>query len=237
MEELTDFNEPQEESNFDLKAEIFKYLTHWKWLVLGLILGGSIAYLYNRYTVASYRSEASLMILKSDQNNASGILPSSGSGGASIIQLQDNSLQNQIVTLRSKRLVKKVVDVLDHNISYYIEGNVITTEAYKTSPIVIEFVTPDSIVDKFSSNFTIDPTSNLKFDSTNNKTRFEKILETKPRFVLPGKLIHVYRTGRGYASSYVKPDMFDEIAFSRTMIDDHFTESYTEALNSLVQHK
>ncbi|MBK5194222.1 MAG: tyrosine protein kinase, partial [Flavobacteriaceae bacterium] len=83
MEELQDYTE-EKESNFDLKAEIFKYLAYWKWLLFGLLLGGLIAYLYNRYTIPQYWTEASMMILQNDQNNASGILPSGGSGGSII---------------------------------------------------------------------------------------------------------------------------------------------------------
>ncbi|MCM4157095.1 polysaccharide biosynthesis tyrosine autokinase [Gramella sp. AN32] len=169
MEEFSeDFNEPKEESNFDLKAEIFKYLTYWKWLFLGFLVGGCIAFLYNRYTIPVFRTESNLLITKSEENNMSGILPSSGTG--SIIRLESNSLQNQIVTLKSKNLVKKVVDSLNLNISYFIEGNVITTEAYKSSPVTINFITPDSIVNNHSKTFIIFPKSNRNFEIFDKKT-------------------------------------------------------------------
>ena len=131
MEELQDFTE-EKDSNFDLKAEIFKYLAYWKWLLFGFLVGGLIAFLYNRYTIPKYYTEASLMILNDNESNIAGALPS----GGGILQLKDNSLDNQIVSLRSKRLVEKVVNELNHNISYYIEGNVIATEAYKSSPVL-----------------------------------------------------------------------------------------------------
>ena len=59
------------------------------------------------------------------------MLPAS-SGGTSIFQMDNNGLENQIVALKSKSLVKKVIKDLHYNISYFIEGNIITTEAYKT---------------------------------------------------------------------------------------------------------
>jgi len=164
MEELQDFTE-EKESNFDLKAEIFKYLAFWKWLLFGFLLGGSIAYLYNRYTIPEYRTEASMMVLNdSDNKNIAGALPS---GGGSILSLEDNSLDNQIVTLKSKRLVRKVVDDLNQNISYFIEGNVITTEAYKNSPVLINFITSDSVVNKLNLSLTIVPHSANKFSLIN----------------------------------------------------------------------
>jgi hypothetical protein len=48
MEELNDFTEEKEESNFDLKAEIYKYLAYWKWILLGFLIGGLLAYMKNR---------------------------------------------------------------------------------------------------------------------------------------------------------------------------------------------
>lgn len=170
MEEIQDFTE-EKESNFDLKAEIFKYLAYWKWLLFGLLLGGMIAYLYNRYTIPKYYTEASLMVLKDGESNIANALPS---GGGSILTFDDNSLDNQIVTLRSKRLVEKVVDELNHNISYFIEGNVITIEAYKSSPVVIQFITPDSIVNKASKTFFVTPKSDTDFNLVDESQNYDE---------------------------------------------------------------
>ena len=173
MEELQDYTE-EKESNFDLKAEIFKYLAYWKWLLFGLLLGGSIAYLYNRYTIPQYSTQASLMILKDSESNLANAMPS---GGGSILAFGENSLDNQIVTLKSKRLVEKVVDELDHNISYFIEGNVITIEAYKSSPVLIQFITPDSIVNRASKTLLITPKSDTDFNLVDESQAYEKTHE------------------------------------------------------------
>ncbi|QED36544.1 polysaccharide biosynthesis tyrosine autokinase [Antarcticibacterium arcticum] len=169
MEELQDFTE-EKESNFDLKAEIFKYLAYWKWLVLGFLLGGLLAFLYNRYTMPQYRSEASIMILNDKENTLAGALPS---GGGGILTLEDNTLDNQIVTLKSKRLVEKVIKELKHNIFYYIEGNVIATEAYKSSPIIIQFRTPDSLIHKTSKNLLVTPASSSEFVLVDESRNYE----------------------------------------------------------------
>ncbi|SKB36573.1 capsular exopolysaccharide family [Salegentibacter holothuriorum] len=160
MEELNDFNEEREESNFDLKAELFKYLAYWKWIFLGFLIGGLIAYLYNRYTIPKYRTEATMMIVDDQEKNAMNATPS---GGGAIFSLEDDGIQNHIEKLKSKQLVESVVDELNHNISYFIEGNVITVEAYKSSPVLIEFITPDSIVHSISKNLIVTPTSDTSF--------------------------------------------------------------------------
>ncbi|MGI0107051.1 GumC family protein [Salinimicrobium sp. WS361] len=156
MEELEEFSE-KEESNFDLKAEIFKYLKYWKWLVFGCFLGLFIAYLYNRYTLPVYATEASMMILN-DEKGITGALPSGG-----ILALNDNTLENQIVTLRSKNLVEGVIDELNLNVTYFLEGKVIAVEAYKNSPVTIEFLTEKSEVHDSFLNISITPRSATQF--------------------------------------------------------------------------
>lgn len=153
MEELQEFSE-KKDSGFDLKAEIYKYLRYWHWLLIGCLLGLAAAFLYNRYTIPEYATESSLMILSKEDNTVAGVLPS---GGASVLSLQQNTLDNQIETLKSKRLVEKVVAELDLNISYFIEGKVIAVEVYKDTPVEIEFISPEEVVHESSLNIFVDP--------------------------------------------------------------------------------
>lgn len=159
MEELQEFSE-KEESSFDLKAEIYKYLTHWKWLVFGCLLGLFIAFLYNRYTIPEFWTEASMMVLDDEDKNVVGALPS---GGASILAIGDNSLDNQIVTLKSKSLVSQVIQELDLNISYFFEGNVIAIEAYTDSPVILEFLSNEDIANYLDVSLSIIPENSTEY--------------------------------------------------------------------------
>lgn len=164
MEELQDLAE-KEESNFDLKAEIYRYLAYWKWLVFGSLIGLTIAFLYNRYTLPMYRTTATMMILEEDSQNIA--LPSDG---ASFLTVDNSSLANQIETLTSKQLVENVIDELDLNISYFMEGNVIAVEVYKDSPVKINFISPDSVVHKSSLELLVTPESPTTFSLTDEST-------------------------------------------------------------------
>jgi tyrosine-protein kinase Etk/Wzc len=170
MEELQEFSE-QEESNFDFKAELYKYLSHWKWLLFGCIIGLIIAALYNRYSIPEYKTTASMMILNEKDNQVVGALPS---GGASILSLDGSSLENQIETLRSKRLISAVVDRLDLNILYLTEGNVITVESYENSSVVIEFFSPDSLIYQSQLDILIKPQSESTFELVDKVGDFSK---------------------------------------------------------------
>ncbi|MFD0975732.1 GumC family protein [Salinimicrobium gaetbulicola] len=171
MEELNEFSE-KKESNFDLKAEIYKYLAHWKWLVLGCLLGLAIAYLYNRYTIPEFATESSMMVLSNEKNNVVGALPS---GGASVLAFSENTLDNQIETLKSKRLVEKVVDELDLNVSYFEEGNVIAVEVYKNSPLIIEFLSPEKVVHESYLNINVTPETADTFTLVEEDLEYSKV--------------------------------------------------------------
>lgn len=159
MEELQDYSE-NEESTFDLKTEIYKYLRHWKWLILGSLVGLTLAYLYNRYSIPEYQSQATMMVLDDEEGNAIGALPS---GGGSVLSINENTLDNQIETLRSKRLVQNVIRELGLNVSYFNEGNVIAVEAYRNSSVVVDFFSPDSIVETTSSSFFVTPQTDTTY--------------------------------------------------------------------------
>ncbi|QYA26058.1 polysaccharide biosynthesis tyrosine autokinase [Gramella sp. MT6] len=172
MEELTEFSEDNNESNFDLKAEIYKYLIYWKWILFGFLLGGLLAYLYNRYTIPKYRTWATMIMVDDQEKNAMNALPS---GGGTILSLQDDGLQSQVEKLKSKQLVSRVIDELDLNKSYYIEGNVIAVEAYKSSPLELEFISPDSIVNNSNLNIFITPTSETEFTLQSSNSDYSRI--------------------------------------------------------------
>eukprot|EP00511_Aplanochytrium_stocchinoi_P010301 CAMPEP_0204862888 /NCGR_PEP_ID=MMETSP1348-20121228/2895_1 /ASSEMBLY_ACC=CAM_ASM_000700 /TAXON_ID=215587 /ORGANISM="Aplanochytrium stocchinoi, Strain GSBS06" /LENGTH=418 /DNA_ID=CAMNT_0052013037 /DNA_START=343 /DNA_END=1599 /DNA_ORIENTATION=+ len=57
---------------------------------------------------------------------------------------------------------------------------------------------------------------------------------TENKLFQPGSLLHMYRTGRGFAATWVRRKMFAEIAFSRTMLDDHFCEAYVKAADEIL---
>lgn len=170
MEELQDYTE-KDESTFDLKAEIYKYLAHWKWLVFGCLFGLLVAYLYNRYTIPEYSTEASMMILREEESNVAGALPS---GGAAFLSLGENSLENYIVTLSSKRMVGDVVDQLDLNISYFKEGKVIDVEAYPKAPVGIQFLSPQEKVNASAMKIVVSPRSTTSFVLKQEEQKFSE---------------------------------------------------------------
>lgn len=114
----------------DLKINITKYLYHWPWFVVGLILSLGLAFLYLKTTQPLYGIKATLLIKDEkkapDQQSALHELDLVSS--AQIIE-------NEIEILKSKQLISRVVNDLKLGITYQKRNELLTQDLYKASPI------------------------------------------------------------------------------------------------------
>ena len=131
-----------EEGSVDYKELIFQYIIHWPWFVASVLvcLIGSWAYLHFQTPV--YQVSASIMIKddkKSGGNSAD--LESLGLGG---MITSTQSIDNEIEVLRSKTILKEVVNNLELYIQYYDEDEFPKKELYKTSPVIVNLTTQEA---------------------------------------------------------------------------------------------
>ena len=131
-----------EEGSVDYKELIFQYIIHWPWFVASILvcLIGSWAYLHFQTPV--YQVSASIMIKddkKSGGNSAD--LESLGLGG---MITSTQSIDNEIEVLRSKTILKEVVNNLELYIQYYDEDEFPKKELYKTSPVIVNLTTQEA---------------------------------------------------------------------------------------------
>ena len=126
----------QTEETFDLREEINKYLRHWPWFIISVIVIVIIALVYLRYATPIYSSSSTILI-KDDKSGSSELaaleeLGVMGGGG--------NTIANEIGLLKSRRLMANVVDALNLNVRYSVEGSVKDVELYTKSPIKVNII-------------------------------------------------------------------------------------------------
>jgi len=125
-ERLTNFSQ---EFEFGLFLYILKRSVIWIVMIIGLFL--FIAFLYIRYTVPIY--EANTILQMSKNNTAQKILD--------VSQMYDEgSLSGEIELIRSKFLIKKAVQNLPLEISYFVKGDILNDEKYKSSSYEIDVI-------------------------------------------------------------------------------------------------
>lgn len=131
-----------EEENVDYKELLFRYIIHWPWFVASLLvcLIGAWGYLYFQTPV--YQISASIMI-KDDKKGGGGSadLESLGLGG---MMTSTQSIDNEIEVLRSKTILKEVVNNLELYITYYDEDEFPKKELYKASPIIVNLTAQEA---------------------------------------------------------------------------------------------
>lgn len=155
--------EYQEESAFDLREELSKYLKKWPWFMLSLIIALVLAWLYLRYTPKEYATSTSVLISTEESKGGGSVnmqdfqnLALGGSFGGS-------NLQDEVAIMKSKPLLFDLVKKLNLDVQLANQGRVITKGIYDETPIFGNLNIFNS--KKFQSqNFTITPVN------TNNYT-------------------------------------------------------------------
>jgi tyrosine-protein kinase Etk/Wzc len=131
-------SDENQNEDFNLRDTIDKYLTHWQWFVLGLCLCISIAYIYLRYATPQY--QANTTILVKDEKKGGMLSELSAFADLGLGTALKSNVDNEVEILKSRTLVEKTVKKLGLNIVLIGNGNVISSEMYKETPIEVHFV-------------------------------------------------------------------------------------------------
>ena len=141
------------------------YIKNWKWFFLAMLIGLGLGFLKIRYSIPLYAINAKIQILE-DQNSASelgaftdlGVL---GGGG--------NNVQDEIESLNSRTNLIEVVKKLGLNKSIVALGNIKNTELYDNAPFNVNFLAPDSVLQRTAHEFFITLESGTTFNFANKE--------------------------------------------------------------------
>ena len=119
-------------NNPNLRAVLMRYVRHWKWFVLSLILMGGAAYVYTLFQTPIYEVKTSLLI-KDDKK---------GLSEDNILKEMDifapkKVIENETEILKSYALMDKVVGGLGLDVRYFRPTSTVKKEIYDESPIRI----------------------------------------------------------------------------------------------------
>ncbi|MFT5913623.1 MAG: tyrosine-protein kinase Etk/Wzc [Bacteroidia bacterium] len=117
-----DNNNGDNQSFFDdatnIKLYFFKLVRVWYLFVIALFLSLSIAFFYLQYQMPVYGIKASLLVKQ--ESAGSDMLPFSNKRGYSgFSQFGQSNLSDEIAILRSSGIIEETVQLLDDNVSYF----------------------------------------------------------------------------------------------------------------------
>jgi capsular exopolysaccharide synthesis family protein len=124
----------QADSGLTIKDLLFKYLRFLPLFIISIALALLVAYIYLRYTTPIYASSGALIV--KDDNGTSA---NSGDRFQQLFVL-DNSmnLKNEIEIIRSRPLLKRVVENLNLNLTYYVVGKIKESNIYTACPFRVQ---------------------------------------------------------------------------------------------------
>lgn len=132
----------EKEEKTDYHALIFRYLMRWPWFIASVIVCLACAWLYLRYSTPVYNISATIFI-KDDKKG--------GTTGSNLNTFEDigvfsssKNIDNEIEILRSKSLIKDVVNELGFYINYSAKGSFHDIELYDSSPVLVLFPSEDA---------------------------------------------------------------------------------------------
>jgi len=170
----------QDEEKINYQELLFRYIIHWPWFVASVLVCLIGAWVYLHFQTPVYQVSASIMIKddKKGGNSGSADLENLGLGG---VITSAQSIDNEIEVLRSKTILKEVVNSLELYITYYDEDEFPKREMYKTSPVVVNLTAQEA--DKLPSAALIDMQLssdggldvNLKVGLNEYNKRFDKL--------------------------------------------------------------
>jgi tyrosine-protein kinase Etk/Wzc len=126
----------QADSGLTIKDLLFKYLRFLPLFIISIALALLVAYIYLRYTTPIYASSGALIV--KDDNGASA---NSGDRFQQLFVL-DNSmnLKNEIEIIRSRPLLKRVVENLNLNFTYFVVGKIKESNIYTACPFQVQAI-------------------------------------------------------------------------------------------------
>lgn len=124
-----------QENSINLKEELFKYLTHWRWFVLSVFISLVCAFLYLQFTPKSYSVSTKILIKDEKSNDLANQL--SAFSEMNLLGNSKNNIENEIEILKSRTLIYNTLDSLKLNILYLDKSEVVAKDLYKKSPVHI----------------------------------------------------------------------------------------------------
>lgn len=161
MTDLNNISKIDSTNQFNFKKAVSIYVKRWFWFVLSISICLGIAYFNLRYTAPEYLATAKIMLI--DEGEAS---------GASAVfkdlpffaEKEDAKVEDEMSVIMSRAFFSSITKDLHLNVKHYSKGRIYDSEIYKNTPITINFIASDSIIDRTNFSFHIKILSNKEFE-------------------------------------------------------------------------
>ena len=199
IEEKRENRGEQPEEQVNIQEILFRYLIHWPWFVGAVVACLIAAWVYLYMSTPVYNISATVLIKDDKKGGSAGMLSGLESLGLDGMISSSQNIDNEIEVLRSKTIVKEVVEDLGLYISYTDEDEFPSRNMYKTSPVQVS-LTPqeaDLLEEPMIVKMALQPQGSMDVTVKIDDDEYQKHFE---------KLPAVFPTDKGTLAFFLTPD-------------------------------
>lgn len=171
-----------EDEKIDIQQLLFKYIIHWPWFVGAVLVCLIGAWIYLRMATPVYNISATVLIKDDKKGGNTGSMVGLEELGLSGLISSSQNIDNELEVLRSKTLVKEVINLLNLYVSYIDEDGFPSKNMYKTSPVLVS-LTPqeaEKLTDPMVVEMALYGEGGLEVNVTVGDKEYQKLFEKLP---------------------------------------------------------
>ena len=137
MEERKERTGAQSEEQINIQEILFRYLIHWPWFVVSVIVCVAVAWGYLRLATPVYNVSATVLIKDEKKGGGANMSSELEKMGMNGFVSSSSNIENEIEVLTSRTLAREVVSSLGLFVTYMDEDKFPKRELYRTSPVLV----------------------------------------------------------------------------------------------------
>ena len=137
VEERKERTGAQSEEQINIQEILFRYLIHWPWFVVSVIVCVAVAWGYLRLATPVYNVSATVLIKDEKKGGGANMSSELEKMGMNGFVSSSSNIENEIEVLTSRTLAREVVSSLGLFVTYMDEDKFPKRELYRTSPVLV----------------------------------------------------------------------------------------------------
>ena len=206
----------QSEEQVNIQELLFRYLIHWPWFVVSIIICIACAWGYLRLTTPIYNISATVLIKDEKKGGGASMSSDLEKMGLEGFVSSSSNVDNEIEVLRSKSLSREVVNNLGLFVTYMDEDEFPSKELYHTSPVLVSLTRQeaDKLPGRMEINMILQPTGALGVQITVGEKEYRKQFD---------KLPAVFPTDEGTVAFFANNDTLSAVCPENITKERHIT--------------
>ena len=206
----------QSEEQVNIQELLFRYLIHWPWFVVSIIICIACAWGYLRLTTPIYNISATVLIKDEKKGGGANMSSELEKMGLKGFVSSSSNVDNEIEVLRSKSLAREVVNNLGLFVTYMDEDEFPSKELYHTSPVLVSLThqEADKLPGRMEINMILQPTGALGVQITVGEKEYRKQFD---------KLPAVFPTDEGTVAFFANNDTLSAVCPENITKERHIT--------------